>query len=150
MWASPEEQAWFVDRVNAADWSFMGRITHEQAPRRDRRRVIFSTGANEPEWRQPWQLWVDPATTDLSELLAEIDQRHPARDCIVLGGTRVHDWFLEHWRPDSVTLSIEPLEFGSGMKLFSFQTDTDPDAIMNRLDYVRVGQSASMMPAPRS
>ncbi|MCB1969631.1 MAG: dihydrofolate reductase family protein [Geminicoccaceae bacterium] len=136
-WASAEEQEQFLTSVDAADWSFMGRITHETAPRTDRRRVIFSTSAPRPEWRAPQQLWVDPGRTSIAEICAIIEKRHPARACLILGATRVHDWFLEYGLVRRITLTIEPIVFGAGLPIVS-QVAGDPSNVMRQLGFDRL------------
>ena len=118
-WASAEEQALFFADVGAADWAVMGRNTHQVADRPDRRRIVFSKSALGGEWCRPTQLWIDPSgltPADLPPLVAHI---RPLRHGLILGGTRVHDWFLMHGAIDRVHLSVEPVVFGGGLPLFS-------------------------------
>jgi len=125
-WASPEEQALFLATVDAADWSIMGRVTAELAPKPWRRRVILSSGATAPDWRRPAQLWVDPSGLTPDDLPALVAPLRPMREALVLGGTRVHDWFLAHRRIDAVTLTVEPVRFGGGLPVFSDQNGAGP------------------------
>jgi dihydrofolate reductase len=118
-WASPEEQALFFADVDAADWSVMGRHTHQAADRPDRRRIVFSASGGEGEWRRPTQLWVDPAGLAPQDLPALVGAVHPLRRGLILGGTGIHDWFLARGAIDRVHLSVEPLAFGEGLPLFS-------------------------------
>jgi dihydrofolate reductase len=122
-WASAEEQARFLAAVPAYDWAFMGRTTHETAFRKDRRRVVFSRSATGLDWREATHLWVDPARVTLAGILAALTPIQAPRRCIVLGGSTVHDWFLEHDLIDQIELSIEPLRFGSGLPLLTGQPD---------------------------
>jgi len=122
-WASAEEQARFLAEVARHDWAFMGRVTHETALRQDRRRVVFSRSATGLDWHTPRHLWVDPAKVPMAEILAALGVVRPPRRCVVLGGTTVHDWFLEHGLIDRIELTIEPLRFGTGLPLLSEQPD---------------------------
>lgn len=126
LWTSPEEQARFRGCFAKIDWSFMGRVTHNQVFNPDRRRVIFSHASAIPEWRHVNHLWLDPDKIALDEMLALIGARHPARRNLILGGTGVHDWFWHAGLIDSVQLAIEPVEFGGGVELFSGQGGTPP------------------------
>jgi dihydrofolate reductase len=119
LWASPEEQAVFFADAAAADWSVMGRGTHTAADRPDRRRIVFSTAAGEGDWRRPTQLWIDPATLTPADLPGLVAHVHPLRAGLILGGTRVHDWFLAHGAIAAVHLTVEPVRFGKGLPLFS-------------------------------
>jgi dihydrofolate reductase len=137
-WASAEEQAIFVAEVAAADWAIMGRGTHEAAPRPDRRRIVFSASAARPEWRQPTHLWLDPAghsPDGLADLVAPV---HPLARGLVLGATRVHDWFHAAGRIDRVLLTVEPVTFGEGLPVFTGMHGP-ADATFLRLGYRVVG-----------
>lgn len=126
-WASAEEQAVFLAAVDAADWAVMGRGTHQAAPRPDRRRIVFSRSAPAPEWRAPTQLWLDPAAATPAGLAALVAGRHPLRAGLILGGTAVHDWFHARDAIDAVTLTVEPLRFGSGLPVFGDQRAPDAE-----------------------
>ncbi len=131
-WASAEEQARFLAAVPGYDWAFMGRTTHETAFRRDRRRVVFSRTATGLDWREDTHLWVDPARVSLAEILAALTAVRPPRRCIVLGGTAVHDWFLERDLIDRIELSIEPIRFGTGLPLLTGQPDDVTEELARR------------------
>ncbi|MGI9393270.1 MAG: dihydrofolate reductase family protein [Boseongicola sp.] len=119
-WASAEEQALFFRDVETADWCIMGRNTHEAADRIDRRRIIFSSKTK--GWQRPTQLWLDPADVVPDGLVQQVADVHPLRRGLILGGTRVHDWFLAHGAIDKVHLTIEPITFGAGLRIFSDQS----------------------------
>ena len=125
VWASAEEQARFVAGIAGLDWAFMGRTTHELAYNSKRRRCVFSSTALEPFWRGT-HLWVDPRSLPLAEMLRRLASVHPVGRCGILGGTRVHDWFLAQGRIDAVELSVEPLDFGAGLPIFADQDERDP------------------------
>ena len=123
-WASTEEQTLFFRDVEAADWAIMGRNTHLAADRPERRRIIFSTRTK--GWQRPTQLWLDPARIAAGDLPGLVDKVHPLKNGLILGGTRVHDWFLAERAIHRVHLTIEPLRFGAGLPIFSDQQGTDP------------------------
>ena len=132
-WASAEEQALFFRDVEAADWAFMGRHTHEAADRPNRRRVIFSTRSE--GWQRPTQLWLDPAKVTPGDFAGLLNKVHPLRSGLILGGTRVHDWFRDQGAIDRVHLTIEPVVFGSGLPIFSDSQGTDPVLEFTDLGY---------------
>ncbi|MEL6583076.1 MAG: hypothetical protein AAFQ36_04530 [Pseudomonadota bacterium] len=116
-WASAEEQAIFFEHVDRADWSVMGRHTHEVADRPDRRRIVFSTQT--AGWQRPTQLWLNPADNTPASLAEHVNAVHPLEHALILGGTRVHDWFLAQNAIAAVYLTVEPIRFGTGLPLFS-------------------------------
>ena len=123
-WASAEEQELFFRDVEPADWSIMGRHTHEAADRPDRRRIVFSTRMS--GWLRPSQLWVDPERLTPQMLQEQVCEVHALARGLILGGTRVHDWFLAHRSIDRVHLTVEPIRFGSGLSVFSDTRSADP------------------------
>ena len=123
-WASAEEQTLFFRDVEAADWAVMGRNTHLAADKPRRRRIIFSSKTK--GWKRPTQLWVDPADVAPTDLGALVEDVSPLENGLILGGTRVHDWFLAHSAIDKVHLTIEPVTFMNGLPIFSDQTGHDP------------------------
>ena len=128
-WASPEEQDLFFRDVEAADWAVMGRNTHAAADRPDRRRIVLS-GSATGEWKRPTQLWLNPAGLSPAELPGKVSHVHPCKSILILGGTRVHDWFLRHGAIDRVHLTVEPVEFGGGLPIFTGQGGQAPDRVM--------------------
>lgn len=135
LWASPEEQALFFADVAAADWAIMGRNTHVAAERPDRRRIVFSGAApaatcvGQGDWRRSTQVWLDPEGITPGDLAGVVAGVHPLRNGLILGGTRVHDWFLKHGAIDIVHLTVEPVRFGAGLPLFSGQTGPAEDVL---------------------
>ena len=123
-WASMEEQELFLVDVEAADWAIMGRHTHEAADRPDRRRIVFSSKVS--GWKRPSQLWVDPECLTPQMLPEQVCEVHALARGLILGGTRVHDWFLAHRAIDRVHLTVEPVRFGSGLSVFSDARSADP------------------------
>ena len=140
LWASPEEQVLFFADVEAADWGVMGRGTHEAADRPDRRRVVFSSKGG--GWRRPTQLWLDPADLTPVDLAALVADVRPLERGIVLGGTRVHDWFLERAAIDRVHLTVEPVHFGTGLPIFTGQEGDDPIAVFGAAGFASVHERA--------
>ncbi len=130
-WASPEEQSLFLSAIDGADWSVMGRKTHIAADRPDRRRIVFSARQT-PGWFRPSQLRLDPGNLRPSDLAARVGHIRPLVTGLILGGTRVHDWFLGHRAIDAVQLTVEPLEFGTGLPVFAGQDGTDPVKIFRQ------------------
>ena len=123
-WASAEEQVLFFRDVEAADWAVMGRNTHLAADKPHRRRIIFSTQID--GWQRSSQLWLNPKDATPYDLEGLVGDVHPLEKGLILGGTRVHDWFLHHRAIHRVHLTIEPIAFGDGLPVFSDQVSEDP------------------------
>ncbi len=123
-WASAEEQALFFRDVEAADWAIMGRHTHEAADKPERRRIVFSSAVT--GWQRATQLWLDPAGLEPEALAQAVEEVRPLRRGLILGGTRVHDWFLARNAIDRVHLTVEPVRFGTGLPISTDQQKQDP------------------------
>lgn len=134
-WASPEEQSHFFGLVGSACWSVMGRGTHEVADRPDRRRIVFSSQVEAPEWRRPTQVWVNPANHGPSDLPALVETVHPMTAPLILGGTRVHDWFHDLHAIARIELTVEPVRFGEGLPVFTGDGACDPLTLFGRRGY---------------
>lgn len=117
VWASKEEQDLFFRDVEAADWAIMGRNTHLAADKPHRRRIIFSTTMS--GWQRPAQLWLDPTSIQVDHLAEAVGYKHRLSSGLILGGTRVHDWFLAHEAIHKVHLTIEPIYFDVGLPIFT-------------------------------
>lgn len=126
-WASAEEQALFFADIAAADWCIMGRHTHQAADKPDRHRIIFSSQVS--GWQRPSQLWLNPDGLTPDNMADYVRSVRPLRSGLILGGARVHDWFLAQNAIDRVHLTIEPVRFGSGVPIFTGQAETDPLAL---------------------
>lgn len=131
VWASPEEQALFFEDVAAADWAIMGRNTHLAAEREDRQRIIFSSTIS--GWRRPNQIWIDPTGLQPTDLPALVARVAPLSRGLILGGTRVHDWFLAHGAIDEVRQTIEPVTFGGGLAMFTGSAGDGPERCIERI-----------------
>ncbi len=132
-WVSAEEQELFFADVEAADWAIMGRHTHEAADKPDRRRIVFSTSRS--GWQRPTQLWFDPTGASPQDLADQVRDVRPLRQGLILGGTRVHDWFLAHRAIHRVNLTVEPVRFETGLPVFTGQQQTDPVGIFLDLGF---------------
>ena len=139
-WASAEEQALFSADVAAADWAIMGRRTHEAVDRPNRHRVVLSTAAGTGEWRRPTQIWLDPADSAPADLVPLTAHVRPLRRGLILGGTRVHDWFRDAGAIDRVHLTVEPVTFGTGLSIFGDQMLRDPVAAFETAGFAPVSE----------
>ena len=132
-WTSAEEQVLFFRVVEAADWVILGRNTHEAAERPDRRRIVFSR--TQAGWQRPNQVWVDPRVMTPDDLPALVEHVRPLRHGLILGGTTVHDWFHQNRAIHRVHLTVEPVEFGDGLPIFTGQTLADPLEVFRQAGY---------------
>ncbi len=62
----------------------------------------------------------------VADLAASVTEVRPLRRGLILGGTRVHDWFFAGNAIDTVHLTVEPVRFSSGLPVFTEQQGSDP------------------------
>jgi dihydrofolate reductase len=117
-WGSSGNRALFHGDLEAADWTIIGRQTHEANPRPERRRVVF-TSSDSVSCNRPTQVCVDPSGLEPADLARIVEPVRPMRRALIVGGTRVYDWFRSHDAIDRVHLTIEPVCFNSGLAIFS-------------------------------
>ena len=139
VWVSAEEQELFFRDVEAADWAIMGRYTHQAADKPDRRRIIFSSRSG--GWRRPTQLWLDPTNLNVGDLAGLVEDVRSLENGLILGGTRVHDWFAAQDAIHKVNLTIEPIIFGDGLLIFSDQVGKDPVEIFTSRGFKAVADA---------
>ncbi len=135
-WASAEEQDIFFREVDTADWGIMGRGTHEAADKPHRRRIVFSGQVTAPEWRRDTQVWIDPGNISAHDLPKLVGGHHSFQTGLILGGTRVHDWFHGQGAIDEILLTVEPIRFGQGLPIFTNQPVGCPETVLQQAGYV--------------
>lgn len=138
-WASAEEQELFFRDVEAADWAIMGKNTHLAADKPHRHRVIFSSKTE--GWQRPTQFWCDPTDLAPTDLVTLVSGIRDLKNGLILGGTRVHDWFLRHGAIHRINLTVEPLIFVKGLPVFSDQIGTNPLEDLQRRGFSIVSES---------
>jgi dihydrofolate reductase len=140
-WASPEEQARFRETMAKVVWSIMGRVTHETAPRPERKRIVFTSSVTGIAWLTPNHLGFNPAGATFDDVM---EVAKPEGQVAILGGTRVHDYMLEGGQVDEVRLSIEPVRFGEGLPMFTGVAWIGVDEHLSRHGMERVGEDETL------
>ena len=115
-WTSTEEQNIFKKDIKSCFWSVMGRNTHELSFNLNRKRIIFTNSVNKYKTINKNHIYFNPQKESLKSLLNIIKPKH---NLCILGGTKVNDYFLKKKIIDEFIITEEPIEFKSGLKLFS-------------------------------
>ena len=137
LWTSKEDHQLLSDQISISDWCVMGRKTHELNPREDRKRIIFSRQVQSIQVINPEipnQLYFNPDVCQISEFENLVSDNS---NVLVLGGTRVHDFFLYLDVLSKISVTIEPLTFTSGIPAFSFLNFNDLDAFLITRGYLK-------------
>jgi dihydrofolate reductase len=145
-WTSPADKAWFRHCLREFDSSVMGRVTYEVSKVfilqniTGRRRRLILTGS-------PAQFAADHRENQLeftAESPREIADRLSqagCQNCAILGGTRVHDEFLQAGLVDEIWTTLEPQLFGTGTPLLQ----TPHDIRLTLIDHHRLDDSDSLL-----
>jgi dihydrofolate reductase len=112
-WTSKEDKKRFVELTQKAGIVVMGLNTYRtlHRPLKERINVVYSPDPIEG---------VETTTKPPKELLAELESRG-FKEVAICGGSMVYSMFMKSGLVDYLYLTVEPILFGDGMRLF--QTD---------------------------
>lgn len=127
-WTSKEDKKRFVELTQKAGIVIMGRNTYKtlHRPLKERINVVYSETPIEG---------VETTTKGPKELLAELEARG-FKEVAICGGSMVYSMFMKSGLVDYLYLTVEPIIFGDGMRLF--QTD-----LHYHLNLISTSQGAS-------
>ena len=112
-WKSKEDTSFFVERTKQAGVVIMGSRTFETIgkPLPGRLTVVYSDkGANYEG--------VEVTKKPPRELLADLETRG-YKEVAICGGASIYTLFMEAGAVDTVYLTVEPVLFGTGVRLFT-------------------------------
>tara|TARA_Y100001935_G_C16958574_1_gene338297 strand:+ start:30 stop:569 length:540 start_codon:yes stop_codon:yes gene_type:complete len=117
-WTSQDDQNHLKDLINKHEWQVMGRLTHELNPNTTRKRIVFSRKFNEIiqiNEQVKNQFFFNPDINQWYEF-----EKICSESALILGGTKVHDFFLYAELIDKIFITVEPLIFEKGVPAFSY------------------------------
>jgi len=119
-WTSAEDKKRFVEISKRAGVCVMGLVTWQTfggQPLKGRLNIVYSPDPipNLPEG-------VETTTKPPAELLAELAARG-FKEIAVCGGSTIYTMFMRAGMVDKLYLTVEPVVFGDGVKLFREQLD---------------------------
>ncbi len=137
LWTSEEDHKLLLEHIDESDWSVMGRKTHELNPNQNRKRIVFSRKVKTIEPVSPTiknQFYFNPDITQWSDFAKLVGLKSKV---LILGGTRVHDFFLYLDVLSKIYITIEPLNFNTGIKAFSFINFNDLESFLIARKYIK-------------
>ena len=137
LWTSEEDHKLLAKNISISDWAVMGRKTHELNLREDRKRIVFTRKVKDIEsinTNTPNQLYFNPDIAQWSDFEKIVGLNSKV---LVLGGTRVHDFFLYLNLLSNIYITIEPLNFNKGIRAFSFINFSDLESFLIARKYVK-------------
>ncbi|MGB9609016.1 MAG: dihydrofolate reductase family protein [Minisyncoccia bacterium] len=115
-WTSPEDKKFFIERTKKAKVVVFGKKTFEtiKKPLKERLNIVYSNDLNfKPEG-------VEITQKNPCELLTELERRGFS-EVAICGGASIYTLFMESGCVNEIYLTLEPIIFGSGIKLFNKQ-----------------------------
>lgn len=115
-WTSREDKKFFMEMTKKAGVVVMGQNTYETIgrPLKDRLNIVYS--------RDRQYEGVEVTSKPPAELLKDLEARD-YNTVAICGGSAIYTMFMEAGVVDKLYLSVEPVVFGSGMRLFNKELD---------------------------
>jgi dihydrofolate reductase len=118
-WTSKEDKQFFQERTKQAGTVIMGFNTYKTIgrPLPGRENIIYAPQGIDIEG-------VEITQKDPKELIKNLQDRGVA-EIAICGGATIYTMFMEADAVDTLYLTVEPILFGSGIKLFNKELDTN-------------------------
>jgi dihydrofolate reductase len=115
-WNSPEDKKRFVTLTKRAGVVVMGSTTYKtfNKPLKDRLNIIYSRSGNFEG--------CETTSDEPSVLLKKLEERG-FTEVAICGGSEIYSMFINAGLVDTIYLTVEPVYFGEGIKLFSKKID---------------------------
>ena len=117
-WTSKEDKKRFVELTKRAGIVVMGHNTFATLPSmlRERTNIVYSFGIK-PEEEEKFK-GVEITKEKPSDLLQTLESRG-FKEVAICGGSEIYTMFMKAGVVDTLYLTIEPVIFGSGVRLFN-------------------------------
>lgn len=114
-WTSKEDKQFFSERTKKAGAVIMGENTFKTIgqPLKDRLTIVYS--------KETWP-GVETTQKEPKDLLKELEERG-YKETAICGGSTIYTMFMESGLVDELYLTVEPIVFGQGMRLFNKEID---------------------------
>jgi dihydrofolate reductase len=111
-WTSPEDKKFFIERTKKAGVVIFGKKTYETIshPLKERLNIVYS--------RDKKYEGVEITQKSPKELLVELEARGFS-EVAICGGASIYTLFMKAGVVNEIYLTIEPVIFGKGIKLFN-------------------------------
>lgn len=111
-WNSPEDKKRFVALTKRAGVVVMGSTTYKtfNKPLKDRLNMVYSRSGNFEG--------CETTSDEPTELLKKLEERGFS-EVAICGGSEIYSMFMNAGLVDTIYLTIEPVYFGEGIKLFN-------------------------------
>ena len=112
-WTSKEDKKFFINLTKDAGVVIVGSKTFQTFPKplRDRLNVVYS---------RSWKFEGENVETTSDDPRATIEklERRGYKKAAIIGGAEIYKMFFESGMVDKIYLTVEPIEFGTGIPFF--------------------------------
>lgn len=117
-WTSGSDKKFFIEKTKKAGVVVMGRKTYETIgkPLPNRRNIVLSKNVN--NLKETEKTEVEIVSESPRELVERLE-KEGEKGLAICGGASVYTSFLQAGVVNKIYLTIEPVVFGNGIKLFS-------------------------------
>lgn len=114
-WTSKEDKQFFAEKTKKAGVVVMGENTFKTIGKslKDRLTVVYS--------KENWP-GVESTQKEPGELLEDLEKRG-YQEVAICGGSTIYTMFMESGLVDELYLTVEPITFGQGMRIFNKEID---------------------------
>ncbi len=122
-WTESADKKFFCSRTKESGVMIFGRTTFDTLPGvlPGRLSVVLSRSAGEWEQREENLIFTSLSPTEILDKLNSLGFENP----IVAGGTTINTLFAKEKLIDEVIVTVSPIVFGSGMGVFSDDTELE-------------------------
>lgn len=126
-WTSKEDTNFFVQSTKKAGILIMGSKTFEtiNRPLVDRQIIVLTKSKNYHQFDSDQ---VKSESREIKEVLKELETASQ-KEVVIAGGTSVYTQFMKENLVDELFLTVEPIVFGTGLKLFNQSLNIKLDLI---------------------
>jgi len=124
-WTSPEDKQFYVQKIKEADALVMGSKTFNTFSRypKGSTYVIYSRHPETINNPKPEVISVIPTNDDPPSLIAQLEKMGKT-NIALCGGASIYTMFMAAGLVDTLLLTVEPVIFGQGVKLFDKDIET--------------------------
>lgn len=118
-WTSGEDKKFYIEKLKKSDVIVMGRKTFETFSRypKDSHWIIYTKNKEGLKKPQSKNVIVETTTLSSKNLIEKLEEEGK-KEVLICGGSSIYTMFLKSRMVDKLYLTIEPVLFGNGVKLF--------------------------------
>lgn len=141
-WTSPEDKQFYISMLKKSDAIVIGSKTFHTFSRypKDSRWIIYTSQPEAFVNPKPAVIQAEGTNEKPADLIKRLEQEG-CQSVMINGGASIYSQFLQAGLIDTLYLTVEPIIFGEGIKLFSDQVEASLQ--LKKVD--RIGQNTLLL-----